>query len=102
MPKTYHTREALATVASFSAAVPRLLVELKQFVKARKLAVTSNTVVVMATNFGTLDLVANVVRQTQGATRTFVGVLRVGETGVWARVERSKVFWKATGHVGVV
>ena len=64
LPKTYHTREALATVASFSAAVPRLLVELKQFVKARKLAVTSNTVVVMATNFGTLDLVANVVRQT--------------------------------------
>ena len=61
LPKMYSIKEALATTAAFAGNVPGLLQKVRSLIKSRKIAARHDTVVVMATNLGTLDLVANFV-----------------------------------------
>ncbi|KAH8044659.1 tRNA dihydrouridine synthase [Aureococcus anophagefferens] len=61
LPKMYSIKEALATTAAFAGNVPGLLQKVRGLIKSRKIAARHDTVVVMATNLGTLDLVANFV-----------------------------------------
>ncbi|KAH8044102.1 nucleotide-diphospho-sugar transferase [Aureococcus anophagefferens] len=61
LPKMYSIKEALATTAAFAGNVPGLLQKVRGLIKSRKIAARHDSVVVMATNLGTLDLVANFV-----------------------------------------
>lgn len=61
LPKDFNIRESLAATGAFALEAPRLIKEVRAIIKHREIAYRNNTVVVMATNFGTVDLVANFV-----------------------------------------
>ena len=74
MPKTQALRESLAATASFTSQVPRLISLVKEKIRKHQLNARYNIVVVMATNLGTLDLVANFICSC-GATEDLQKVL---------------------------
>ncbi|KAJ8601951.1 hypothetical protein CTAYLR_004437 [Chrysophaeum taylorii] len=59
LPKGYSLKESLEATGAFALEAPRLLKAVKHLISRKRLNRRNNTVVVMATNFGTLDLVAN-------------------------------------------
>lgn len=61
VPNDRNLRESLAATGTFALEAPRLRNEVKAIIKKRKIAYRNNTVVVMATNFGTIDIVVNFV-----------------------------------------
>ena len=59
LPKKHSFMEALTTTAKFGATAQGVIKRIDELIRRRKLDANRKTVVVMATNQGTLDLVAN-------------------------------------------